>query len=54
VGPPCRLEVRSGPYLMFVLMFDTTYIVDEMLFLLVVDWDYEVLVPYVTTTYVIH
>ena len=31
MGPPCRLEIRFGPYLMFVLMFDTTYMVDEMM-----------------------
>jgi hypothetical protein len=54
VGPPCRLEIRSGPYLMFVLMFDTAYMVDEILFLLAMDWAYEVLVLYVTTAYAIH
>jgi hypothetical protein len=54
VGSPCTLEIRSGPYLMFVLMFNTAYIVDEIFFLLAMDWAYEVFIPYVTMTYVIH
>jgi len=36
------------------MMCDMTYMVDEILLLLVMIWDYEVLIPYVTTTYVIH
>jgi hypothetical protein len=39
---------------MFMMMFDTDYMVDEILFLLAMVWDYEVLVLYVTTACAIH
>jgi hypothetical protein len=48
------LEIRSGHYLMFVLRFNIAYIIDEILFLLAMDWAYEVLVLYVTMAYAIH
>jgi hypothetical protein len=39
---------------MFVMMVDTTYMVDELLFLLAMVWACEVLVLYVTMAYAIH
>ena len=36
------------------MMCDAAYMVDEILFLLVMSWAYEVLIIYVTTTYAIH
>jgi hypothetical protein len=39
---------------MFMMMFDMDYMVDEILFLLAMVWDYEVSVLYVTMTYAIH
>jgi hypothetical protein len=40
-------EIISGSYLMFVPLFDTTYMVDEIL--LAMDWAYYVLVLCVTS-----
>jgi hypothetical protein len=48
VGPPCRLEIKSGSYFMVMLWFDIAYMVGEILVLLNMDKAYYVLVLIMT------